>query len=101
MVIVRNKLLPFKGFKAMALWPFIFIRSEYPFDEVDLNHEKIHGRQQIELALIFFYIIYFIEWLFKGYRNISFEREAYSNENNLDYLKHRKCFAQWKKPSIN
>lgn len=99
MIIVRNKLLPFKGFKAMALWPFIFVRG--PFNQVDLNHEKIHGRQQLELGLILFYIIYFIEWVAKGYRYVSFEREAYSNENNLDYLKHRKWFAQWKKPSIN
>jgi hypothetical protein len=52
-----------------------------------------------ELAFIFFYIIYFFEWLVRlfinknAYRNISFEKEAYSNEKNLEYLKNRKCFS--------
>ncbi|MDG1097782.1 MAG: hypothetical protein P8O20_00205 [Bacteroidia bacterium] len=31
-----------------------------------------------------------------AYRNISFEREAFTNESNLKYLKNRKCFAQWR-----
>ena len=95
MLIIHNKLIPFKGFKAITLWPFIFVRSS--FNEIDLNHENIHGRQQLELLIIPFYIIYLIEWIFKGYRNISFEKEAYSNQDNLDYLKTRKLFAQWKK----
>jgi hypothetical protein len=42
MIIVRNKVLPFKGFKALTIWPFIFCRSE--LTEVDINHEEIHGR---------------------------------------------------------
>ena len=96
-MIVRNDLIPFKGYKAMCLWPFIFVRNEVNFNDIDLNHEKIHWRQQIELLVIPFYIIYLIEWIFKGYKNISFEKEAYSNEDNLDYLKERKCFAQWRK----
>jgi len=28
-----------------------------------------------------------------AYMNISFEREAYTNDNNLEYLKDRKYFA--------
>jgi len=35
--------------------------------------------------------------IIKGYRNISFEKEAYNNDNNLDYLKTRKWFAMWRK----
>lgn len=96
-MIIHNDLIPFKGYKAMCLWPFIFVRNEVNFNDVDLNHEKIHWRQQIELLVIPFYIIYLIEWIFKEYKNISFEKEAYSNEENLDYLKERKCFAQWRK----
>jgi len=52
-----------------------------------------------ELLFIFFYIIYILEWLIRlfinknAYKNISFEKEAYSNENNLEYLKTRKCFS--------
>ena len=97
MLIIHNKLIPFKGFKAITLWPFIFVRKECSFSEIDLNHESIHGRQQLELLIIPFYLIYIVEWIFKGYRNISFEKEAYSNQNNLDYLKTRKLFAQWRK----
>lgn len=97
MLIIRNKLIPFKGFKAITLWPFIFIRKGCSFNEIDLNHESIHGRQQLELLIIPFYIIYLIEQIFKGYRNISFEKEAYNNEKNLDYLKTRKWFAMWRK----
>lgn len=97
MLIIPNKLIPVKGFKAITLWPFIFVRKECSFNEIDLNHENIHGRQQLELLIIPFYIIYLIEWIFKGYRNISFEKEAYSNQDNLDYLKTRKLFAMWRK----
>ena len=60
------------------------------------NHEKIHGKQQIELLIIPFYLIYFIEWLAKGYYNISFELEAYDNQNNEKYLKTRKIFGMWR-----
>lgn len=90
MKIIYNNIIPFKGFKAITLWPFIFARKE--LSDIDINHENIHGRQQLELLIIFFYIIYLIEWLFKGYRSISFEREAYQNESNLDYLKNRRWF---------
>lgn len=96
MKIIRNSIIPFKGFKAITLWPFIFVRKECSFNEIDLNHENIHGRQQKELLIIPFYIIYLIEWIFKGYRNISFEKEAYRYEEDLGYLKRRKHFAQWK-----
>ena len=61
-----------------------------------------------ELLYIPFYIIYLFEWLWrvlftkdrfseKAYRNISFEKEVYSNQDNLDYLKTRKLFAMWRK----
>ena len=93
MKIVRNNIIPFKGYKAITIWPFIFVRKECSFDEVDLNHENIHGKQQLELLIIFFYLIYLVEWIIKGYRNISFEREAYGNEDNLNYLKTRKHYA--------
>jgi hypothetical protein len=57
--------------------------------------KKIHLRQQLELVLPF-YMVHF-EYLVRSsnknrdlaYRNISFEREAYSNETNIGYLKSR------------
>ena len=42
MILVNNKIIPFKGYKAVTIWPFIFVRE--PLNEVDLNHENIHGR---------------------------------------------------------
>ena len=95
MKVIYNNIIPFKGYKAITLWPFIFARK--PLNEIDINHEEIHGKQQLELLVIFFYIIYIIEWIFKKYRNISFEKEAYANEENLDYLKTRKHYAMWRK----
>jgi len=59
-----------------------------------------------ELLYLPFYIIYLFEWLFllfkyfdsrKAYKNISFEKEAYTYEEDLGYLKRRKHFAQWRR----
>jgi len=31
------------------------------------------------------------------YRSLSFEQEAFDNQKDLDYLKKRKHFAEWRK----
>ncbi len=87
---------------AIALWPFIIIRnSDLKNNERLLNHEKIHLHQQLEMGIIFFYLWYGIEFLWRyiryqngdeAYRRICFEREAYENDDNLGYLKKR---ARW------
>lgn len=97
-VIVSRYLIP-KGFRGITLFPFIIV-SERAMrqDEVMINHEKIHIRQQLELLVIPFFIWYCIEFLIRwivlkdknvAYRKISFEREAYENEKDLNYLKQR------------
>ena len=97
-VIVSRYLIP-KGFRGITLFPFIVV-SEHDLKQnsVMINHEKIHIRQQIELLILPFFIWYGMEFLiswfrFKdknsAYRNISFEREAYANEKDLNYLKER------------
>jgi len=96
MIIVCQKPLKRLKINGIALFPFIFIRKpEDRENKILINHEKIHLRQQLELLVIFFYILYVIEyyyWLLKlknkdlAYRRISFEREAYVNESDLDYL---------------
>lgn len=102
LLIIKNNIIPFKGYKAINLFGILFVRKEYELSKVDLNHEAIHTAQMKELLFIFFYIIYFFEWLVRlfinknAYRSISFEKEAYSNEKNLEYLKNRKCFSQWR-----
>ncbi len=97
--LIVLKILPAS---AMAIFPFILIhRSAIPVSEKLLNHERIHLQQQLELLIIPFYIWYGLEYLFyyikfrnhhKAYRSIRFEKEAYTNEMNLTYLKNRKPF---------
>lgn len=98
MKIIRNKYIPFSGYKAMNLFGVLFVRGNAIIDEKTLNHEKIHTAQIKEMLYVFFYVWYVIEWLIRlpkgnAYRNISFEREAYTNDKNPNYLKTRKHFA--------
>lgn len=95
MIYVKNNIIPSKGFKAITLWPFVFYKGK-PLTPVQKNHEKIHGEQQKELLILIFYLIYLIETVFKGYKNISFEKEAYKHEANFNYLNERICFAMWR-----
>lgn len=104
-VIVPNllKLIAGKGVHAMAIYPFILARdAEVKANRTTLNHERIHFRQQIELGLLFFYLLYGAYYLyyrlrgnthFKAYMSIPFEKEAYASETNSDYLIERKLWA--------
>ena len=97
-LIVSKYLIP-KGYAGLTFFPFIILKSKYYLtNETTINHEKIHIRQQLELLVLPFYAIYFTNLFLnflkyknfqKAYRNIIFEREAYANEKNLDYLKSR------------
>ena len=89
--------------QAITIFPFIFLK--YQSDKINkvlINHERIHILQAIELLILPFYILYLTEFMVRliqyrnftrAYLNISFEREAYENENNLDYLKTRKFYS--------
>lgn len=111
MFFVVNKYLIPKGFRGLTAFPFVFLK--YRIDKknaVFINHERIHLRQQIELLILPFFIWYFIEYFVRllqfrsknrAYRNISFEREAYTNESDLNYLKKRKLFSFWKYLFLN
>jgi hypothetical protein len=100
-LIVAKYLIP-KGYRGMAVFPFVVLK--YDFDKANetfVNHERIHLKQQIELLIIPFFAWYFLEYLFRlvqyknkylSYRNISFEREAYAKETDLNYLKNRSFF---------
>jgi hypothetical protein len=99
MILIVFKYLTPKGFRGLTFYPFVFLTDkEDTLNDVFVNHEKIHIRQQLELLVLFFYFFYLLEYLFrliqykdrkKAYFNISFEREAYSNEKDLNYLKKR------------
>jgi len=136
-MIIKNNLIPAKGFSAMSIFPFIFVRKDWLNKVKDnhrftwkliwkdyLNHEHIHAAQQLEVSLFglalaivlsillcfswwmllipifLYYVLYVLDWLIgtiagerDAYRTMIFEREAYANENNLDYLSKRKPFA--------
>lgn len=104
MLIIKNSILPTKGFAAINLFTLLFVRREATVNEVLINHEAIHSAQMKEMLFIPFYLWYVIEWLVwlvkfrnshAAYRRISFEREAYSYQYNLRYLKKRKRWAWW------
>lgn len=85
---------------AMALFPFIILKNkQQKKDQVLIHHERIHLRQQLELLILPFYIFYLLNYSinllryrnhYQAYFNISFEREAYYFEADLNYLSKRK-----------
>ena len=120
MKIIRNKYIPFPGYKAINLFGILFVKNDVKIDEVTINHEAIHSRQFVELMILFavaavfirwwlpllsplfFYVWYVVEYLihlirFKNthiaYRRISFEREAYTHQGDMNYRSRRKWFS--------
>lgn len=96
MIVIKG--VPLKKIQGITLFPFIIVRSKNP-SKVLINHEEIHIRQQLELLIVPFYVWYVGEWLYhyvrcrsfwRAYRQISFEQEAYDNEEDFEYLKNRK-----------
>lgn len=120
MKIIRNNIIPFHGFRAINLFGVLFVKNNAKIDEVTINHESIHSAQIAEvmiasvpfalllwlftnvwlgllLVIASYYLWYVIEWLIRlpkgnAYKNISFEREAYANQDDLSYLKNRDRF---------
>lgn len=117
MKIIRTKYIPFKGFKAINLFCILFVRGNVRINERTIRHEKIHTAQMKELLYVPFYIWYLLEYFIRvcayglrflgrmvrdkkrkfrlslAYKKISFEREAYTNENDLKYLQTRERFS--------
>ncbi|GEC73120.1 hypothetical protein SAMN05443543_101218 [Flavobacterium flevense] len=106
MFFIVNKYLIPKGFRGLTAYPFVFLKYRVDKENpVFINHERIHLKQQLELLILPFFIWYVLEYLIyllkygnknRAYRSVSFEREAYSNESDMDYLKKRRIFSFWK-----
>lgn len=106
MILLVIKYFSNKRYRGITIYPFVIVTKKQ--DEANfvlLNHEKIHIRQQLELLIFLFFIWYGLEFLIRylkyrnwslAYRNICFEREAYGNEKDLNYLKKR-SFWRWVK----
>tara|TARA_B100000900_G_C20555706_1_gene706721 strand:+ start:67 stop:396 length:330 start_codon:yes stop_codon:yes gene_type:complete len=104
-MIIRNSIVPrllsvFINAYAVTIYPWIFIRDEG--NDVTINHERIHLKQQRELWLVGFYLLYVVFWLIGlvryrsaqiAYEQIPFEREAYQNDKDWVYLLNRKSHA--------
>lgn len=99
MILIVFKYLTPRGFRGFTFFPFVFMSDQKDkHNTVFINHEKIHIRQQLETLVLPFYTWYLLEFLYRwlqykdrkqAYFNISFEREAYTNEKNLHYTKQR------------
>ena len=126
MKVIYNKFIPFKGFYAITIIKWIFVREEYKcfngssiYNKM-INHESIHEQQILDftpkmfpswlrytIGSICFYLLYGLEWLFKlipclitkksAYRSLCAEQEAYENERNFDYIKNRSKLSWLKK----
>ena len=100
MIIIRTRYLPpSRNYTAINLFGVFFVHPDVRVDRRLVNHESIHTAQMRELLYVPFYVLYLMEWLvrlfFRGnaYYNLSFEREAYKNEGDYDYLNHRIHYA--------
>lgn len=97
-----TRLFSFGKADAITIFPFILLRRKgMKSDEILLNHERIHLSQALELFIFPFYIWYLFEFFVRliqycsfdlAYQNISFEREAFANQMDKDYLKKRKLW---------
>lgn len=102
MKIIKSTWFPPKGYAAITLVWLLIVRSGVTITQTIVNHEEVHAEQQKEMLILPFFVWYGLEFLVRliqyrnwsrAYRNISFEREAYSNEYDYSYLQKRNRFA--------
>ena len=88
----------------MLVW-WLLVKEGYQITPRLLIHEEIHSRQQKEMLVVFFFLWYGLEFFVrliqyrnwdKAYRNISFEREAYAMQEDMNYKYKRKKFASFR-----
>lgn len=94
-----------EAIRAIACFPFIFVRDMSVVQPQLINHELIHFRQEVELLLVGAAALYVCEYLYRrilkklpaeeAYTNLSMEQEAYANQDNLNYLQERKPYAMF------
>ena len=49
MKVIYNRIIPFKGFKAINIFGVLFVRKGCSMREKDFNHESIHTVQMKEM----------------------------------------------------
>lgn len=92
----------------IEVWAFSFafwVCCRGEMSDETRRHETIHYQQQLELLMVFQWILYGFFWLVgmikyrdgaRAYYENPFEREAYRNDKNPNYLKTRPRYA-WTK----
>ena len=91
--VILSKVAPIEIW-AISLFIFVWCRGEA--SDITRRHETIHFQQQLELLFVFQWILYlglYVLGLFlqkgnrdEAYRMNPFEREAYENQYDKDYL---------------
>lgn len=99
-IYTRRKI--FNYYTGLSFFVFIWI-CKLTRDEVKLiRHEKIHFRQQVEMLFVFhwmFYVLFYLVSRLKGYGHYAayrfnpFELEAFTKEDDVDYLRKRRPYA--------
>ena len=85
MKVIYNRFIPFGTYHGLNLFGIVFVQRRWgKMEPYELNHEFIHTCQQWEMTYVL---------AEKAYYNISFEREAYANERNMEYLHERRLMA--------
>ena len=121
MKVIYNKFIPFKGFYAITIIKWIFVREECRFlDGSSVYNKMVHEQQILDftpemfpnwlrytIGSICFYLLYVLEWLFKlipclitknnAYRSLCSEQEAFKNELDFDYVNKREKLVWLKK----
>lgn len=104
-MFIRTSLVRYLTFgfaSAITLFPLVLIGPTSRLNRRLVVHERIHLRQQAEMLVLPFYIVYGVEYLigllhyknrYLAYRNISFEREAYTYDQVTHYLNNRPFWA--------
>lgn len=107
--VIKMKYFPFPGYSAMS-WCGKIITKRDKVSDKDVNHEKIHLEQALQIAKqentntwLTYYWQYLKYWI-KGnpfsesaYYTIPFEMEAYGNEHDFTY---KVTKDSWKKYEI-
>ena len=98
--VILSKVAPIEIW-AISLFIFVWCREEA--SDITRRHETIHFQQQLELLFVFQWILYlglYVLGLFlqkgnrdEAYRMNPFEREAYENQYDKDYLATRPRYS--------
>ena len=95
-----GKVLPIEP-SAISFFVFVWTTFQHP-DRRLVTHETIHFQQQLELLFVgqwLLYLAFYLKGLFdfgdgrQAYVNNPFEREAYFNQSNPDYLARRRRYS--------